>query len=103
MDVYILIPVDSDKGMEAKIVPISDMKRWAIVEFSEGKAKSVVFHEDRTSSGIEWIDFVVLDNKFENYMDFMNEGMMCLVKRQEETIEEVISAFAFKELDEIGL
>jgi len=33
----------------------------------------------------------------------MNEGMMCLVKRKEETIEEIISAFAFKELDEIGL
>jgi len=103
MDAYILIPVDSDKGMEAKIVPILQMKTWAIVEFSEGKVKSLVFHEDRSSSGIEWIDFVVLDNKFENYMDFMNEGMMCLVKREEETIEEIMSAFAFKELDEIGL
>jgi len=29
--------------------------------------------------------------------------MMCLVKRQEETVEEVVSAFAFKELDEIGM
>jgi len=103
MNVYILIPVDSDAGMKAKIVPISEMKIWAIVEFVDGQAKSVVFHKDRTESGIEWIDFVVLDNKFENYMDFMNEGMMCLVKRKEETIEEIISAFAFKELDEIGL
>ncbi len=103
MDVYILVPVDSDNGMQAKIVPIAEMKTWAIVEFVDGKANSVVFHEDRTQSGIDWIDFVVLDNKFENYMDFMNEGMMCLVKRKEETLEEVVSAFAFKELDEIGL
>jgi len=103
MNVYILIPVDSDNGMEAKIVPISEMKTWAIVEFADGKSKSVVFHEDRTASGIDWIDFVVLDNKFENYMDFMNEGMMCLVKRKEETLEDIVSAFAFKELDEVGL
>jgi predicted Fe-Mo cluster-binding NifX family protein len=103
MNVYILIPVESDNGYDAKIVPIAQMKTWAIVEFVDGKSKSVVFHTDRTASGIEWIDFVVLDNKFENYMDFMNEGMMCLVKRKEETIEDVISAFAFKELDEIGL
>ena len=103
MDVYILIPVNSDNGMQSKIVPLADVKTWAIVKFVEGKAQSVVFYEDRTQSDIEWIDFVVLDNKFENYLDFMNEGMMCLVKREEETLEEVVSAFAFKELDEIGL
>ena len=33
----------------------------------------------------------------------MNEGMMVLVVRQEETIEEIIDAFKFKELDEIDL
>jgi len=103
MDAYILIPVDADNGMDSKIVPLVEVKTWAIVEFTEGKAKSVVFYKDRTESGIEWIDFVVLNNKFENYIDFMNDGMMCLVKRKEETIEEIISAFAFKELDEIGL
>ena len=103
MNVYILIPVEGDNGFDAKIVSLAEMKKWAIVEFADGKAQSVVFHEDRTQSGIEWIDFVVLDNKFENYIDFMNEGMMCLVKRNETSIEEVISAFAFKELDEIGL
>ncbi len=100
---FILIPVDSDNGLEAKIVPLADMKTWAIVEFENGTAKSVQFFEDRTQSGIDWIDFVVLDNKFENYIDFMGEGMMCLVKREEETVNEVVSAFAFKELDEIGM
>ena len=103
MDVYILVPVDSDNDMQAKLVPIAEMKTWAFIEFVDGKAKSVVFHEDRTQSGIDWVDFVVLDNKFENYIDFMNDGMMCLVKRNEETLADVVSAFAFKELDEIGL
>ena len=100
---YILIPVESDHGLESKITTLVDMKIWALVVFEDGKAQSVTFAEDRTTFGVEWIDFVVLENKFENYIDFMGEGMMCLVKRKEETIEEVISAFAFKELDEIGM
>ena len=100
---FILIPVDGDNGLESKITTLLDMKTWALVEFEEGKAKTVQFSEERTAFGIEWIDFVILENKFENYMDFMGEGMMCLVRREEETVEEVVSAFAFKELDEIGL
>ena len=100
---YILIPVDADNGLDSKITTLFEMKTWALVEFEEGKAKTVQFSEDRTAFGIEWIDFVVLENKFENYMDFMGEGVMCLVRRQEETVEEVVSAFAFKELDEIGV
>ena len=100
---FILIPVDGDNGLESKITTLFDMKTWALVEFEDGKAKTVQFSEDRTAFGIDWIDFVVLENKFENYMDFMGEGMMCLVRRKEETVEEVVSAFAFKELDEIGM
>jgi len=100
---YILIPVDEDNGLESKITTLANQKTWALVTFEGGKAAEIQFSEDRTSFGIDWIDFVVLDNKFENYMDFMGEGMMCLVKREEETVEEIISAFAFKELDEIGM
>jgi hypothetical protein len=33
----------------------------------------------------------------------MNEGMMVLVVREEETITDIMDAFKFKELDEIGL
>jgi len=100
---YILIPVDSNNGIDAKIVPVLEVKHWAIVDFDNGKAQSVAFFDDRTESGIDWIDFVVLSNKFENYLEFMDEGMMCLVIRDEETVEDIISAFAFKELDEIGM
>jgi hypothetical protein len=46
---------------------------------------------------------VILANKFENYLDFMNEGLMCLVVREEQTLADIIEAFKFKELDEIGL
>ena len=100
---FILIPVDGENGLDSKITTLFDMKTWALVEFEGGKAKTVQFSEDRTAFGVDWIDFIVLENKFENYIEFMGEGMMCLAKRQEETVEEVVSAFAFKELDEIGM
>ena len=40
---YILIPVDSDNGLEAKITTLLNMKTWALVEFEGGTSKSIVF------------------------------------------------------------
>lgn len=98
----ILIPVDSDNGIGSKITTLLDVKKWALVDFEEGEIKSITFYDDRYSMGADWIDFVILENRFENAMDFMNDGMMCLARREEETIEELLSAFKFKELDEVG-
>jgi hypothetical protein len=100
---YILIPVDSIDERNAKITTLMNVQKWALVNFNEGEVRSVLFFDDRTQTGIDWIDFVVLENKFENYMEFMEEGMMVLVRRSEETIEDIMEAFKFKELDEAGL
>ncbi|MEA3418707.1 MAG: hypothetical protein U9Q90_04835 [Campylobacterota bacterium] len=100
---YVLIPVDGTDEKASKITTLLSMKKWALVNFDEGEVKSVSFFDDRTQTGADWIDFVVLENKFENYMDFMEEGMMVLARRSEETIEDIMEAFKFKELDEAGL
>jgi len=99
----IWIPVDSDKDQEAQIVPQLEAKKWALVNFDEGEVKNIKFYNSINELDGEWVDFVIFANKFENYLDFMNEGLMCLVVREEKTIEEIITAFKFKELDEIGL
>lgn len=98
----ILVPVDCTDETQAKISTLSQIKKWALIDFEEGAVRSTHFFDDRAQMQEEWIDFVILANKFENYMEFMNEGMMCLVRREEQTLEEIISAFKFKELDEIG-
>ncbi len=100
---YVLIPSDGSDAKNSKITTLANVKKWALVDFDNGQVKSTTFFDDWTQTGADWIDFIVLDNKFENYLDFMNEGMMCLVKRDEETLDEVMSSFVFKELDEIGL
>ena len=98
----ILIPVKGTDPRQATIAPVYEAEKWALIDFDEGVVKQVDFFDDRTQTGADWIDFVVLANKFENYMEFMEEGMMVLAVREEETIEEIIEAFKFKELDEVG-
>jgi len=99
----ILIPVDGTDDKQAKITTLARRKKWALVDFDRGEVQSLTFHDDRMETGYDFIDFVILENKFENYLDFMEEGMMVLVRRQEETIEDLIEAFKFKELDEAGI
>ena len=98
----ILIPVEGSDPKQARITALSSVAQWALVDFDEGEVQSVRFFDDRTQTGEAWIDFVVLKNSFENYMPFMEEGMMVLAVREEESIEEILEAFKFKELDEVG-
>jgi len=100
---YIWIPVDGSDTKTSKVVPQLEVKQWALVDFDAGEVHSVKFYNTINELGGEWVDFIILANKFENYLDFMNEGMMVLVVREEETIEDIMEAFKFKELDEIGL
>jgi hypothetical protein len=74
-----------------------------LIDFDEGEVKSLRFYDSTSDFSDGWVDFVILANKFENYLDFMNEGLMCLVVREEKTLEDIVEAFKFKELDEIGL
>ncbi|SFV67894.1 hypothetical protein MNB_SV-10-1534 [hydrothermal vent metagenome] len=99
----IWIPVDGNDAKASKVVPQLEVKQWALVDFDAGEVQSVKFYNTIDELGGEWVDFIILANKYENYLDYMNEGMMVLVVRDEESIEDIIEAFKFKELDEIGL
>ncbi len=100
----IWIPVAEENGADSKIAPQLEAQKWALIDFDAGEMQSVKFYDSIDDLGGEWVDFIILSNKFENYLDYMNEGMMVLVVREgQETIEDIIEAFKFKELDEIGL
>ena len=99
----IIMPVKGDDPKEARIVPRMEAQRWALVDFDAGEVRSVTFHPDWDQTGEEWIDFAVLENRYENAMDLMEAGMMVLARREgQDTIELVIEGFKFKELDEVG-
>jgi len=97
----IWICVDSKDGNSSKITKVMDAKYWALVEFDAGTVKEISFY-DKREDFTDWVDFIIMKDKYESYMEFMNEGMMVLCTRKEETIEEVMEAFTFKELDEVG-
>lgn len=99
---FIWIPVDSNNQATAKISKVMDAKSWALVDFDAGKVASIVFYDNREDF-TDWVDFIIMKDKYESFMDFMNEGMMVLCTRNEERIDEVMEAFVFKELDEVGL
>jgi hypothetical protein len=99
---FIWIPVDSNNEKTAKVSKLFDVKHWALIAFDEGEVKSTQFF-DKREAFTEWVDFIVLESKFDSYIEFMNEGMMVLCVREEETIEEIMEAYKFKELDEVGL
>jgi len=99
----ILIPVEGNDPKKAKIVPRVQAKNWALVEFDKGEVKSVTFHPSWDATGEEWIDYAVLENRYENAMDLMEAGMMVLARREgQDDIELIIEGFKFKELDEVG-
>ena len=97
----IWICIDSQNGNSSKITKIIDAKHWALVDFDAGTVKGITFYDKREDFK-DWVDFIIMKDKYESYMDFMNEGMMVLCVREEETIEEIMEAFTFKELDEVG-
>jgi len=99
----IVMPVKGTDPSEARIVPRMEAEHWALVEFDAGEVRSVSFHPDWNQTGADWIDFAVLDNRYENAMDLMEEGMMVLARREgQDTVELVMEGFKFKELDEVG-
>ena len=98
----IWIPVESSSELASKVTKLMNVKEWALIDFDDGKIQSLTFYKSREDF-TDWVDFVILLDKYESYIDFMNEGMMVLCVREEETVEEIIEAFKFKELDEVGL
>ena len=95
------IPVDGTDTKLSKVSKLIELKHWALVDFDEGEVKSTQFF-DKREDFTGWVDFIILKNKFESFIEFMNDGMMVLCVREEESIEEITEAFKFKELDEVG-
>jgi predicted Fe-Mo cluster-binding NifX family protein len=97
----IWVPVEERREKESKIAKVMEAKAWALINFDAGIIQSIEFY-DRREDFNDFADFIILENKFENFMEYMNEGLVVLSVRDERTIDEIIEAFKFKELDEVG-
>jgi len=97
----IWICVDKQDKENANITKVADVTFWALVELEGGTTKEITFYNQKEDF-TDWVDCIIMKDKYESYMDFMNEGMMVLVIREQETISDIIESFIFKELDEVG-
>ena len=96
-----IIPVEEDKGLISTITTLASVKKWALVDLTSDSIDPT-FHDDWQDTGADFIEHVILDNHEEDAIDFINEGMFCLVRREEKQIDELIAAFRFRELDELA-
>lgn len=98
---YILIPMDSEDAQEASIIKLGDVKVWAQVFIQEGRVAQIKFStewstfEDRSEAAV-----VMDDNEY--VWPFMEQNMMVLVAHTQRSIDDIVEAFIFRELNELA-
>ncbi len=85
----IWVPVEERREKESKVAKVMEAKAWALINFDAGIIQSIEFY-DRREDFNDFADFIILENKFENFMEYMNEGLVVLSVRDERTIDEII-------------
>lgn len=98
---YILIPMDSFNKEEATISKINDAKSWVQISLEEGEVVETSFNEDK--DGFENFSEVLIvmdDNEY--VWPFIELGMMILVAHSQRSIDEIMEAFLFRELNEMA-
>ena len=97
----ILIPLNGNDLENSSICLQDEVKNWVLIELLEGRIKSQnLFAKVEDIS--DWYDCVIVKNQTEYVWNFMEQGIGVLVTSTQETIEEIMEAFLFKELHEIN-
>ncbi len=98
---FILLPMDSDDTQEGKLVPLNEVKKWALIEFDAGEVVEIRYFDTREEieEPIE-IAIVVSDNEY--VWPFIENQIIVLVAHTQRSIDEVMESFIFKELHELA-
>jgi hypothetical protein len=98
---YILIPMDSFNKEEATISKINDAKNWVQISLEEGEVVEISFNEDK--EGFEnFSEVLIVSDDNEYVWPFIELGMMVLVAHTQRSIDEIMEAFLFRELNEMA-
>lgn len=97
----LLLPMDRADAELGRLVPITEVQTWGVLEIESGQAGEVSFHATREDAD-DWLDAVVVVGEFEPVMAFIEEQMMVLVAPTQRSIEAIIEAYLFKELHELS-
>jgi hypothetical protein len=97
----VLIPMDSTDVQEAEITKVFEAKTWAQLRIEEGELVEVL-HNDKFDGFSNWSEAAVICSDSEPVMDFMNMSMIVLVAHTQKTIDDIVEAYLFRELHDLG-
>jgi succinylarginine dihydrolase len=97
----ILVPMDSEEVQEAKIVPVFEVKKWAMLVVEEGELVEVT-HQTNREDFEAWAEAVVVMNDNEPVGNFIDEQIMVLVAHTQRSIDDIVEAYLFRELHELA-
>ena len=98
---FILLPMDSDDTQEGKLVPLNDVKKWALIEFDAGEIIEIKYFDTREEIE-ELIEVVVVVSDNEYVWPFIENQIIVLVAHTQRSIDDVMESFIFKELHEMA-
>ena len=98
----ILIPV-KEKDENAKIEHILKNPFWAMITLEEGRVQKIDFYEGDWQEIDEFFDCVVVKSKDDYVWPFFEQSIPVLEAPFQNTIEEIMEAFLFKELYEVKM
>jgi hypothetical protein len=98
----VLLPMDGDDTQESSLVGIYEAKKWALLVIEEGQVVEINYYDTREDVQ-EWVEAVVVINDFEPVMPFIEEQAMVLVAHTQRSIDDIVEAFLFKELNELAI
>ena len=96
----ILLPLDSDKVEEAKLINLDKVVTWGLVNLEDGKIQRVDFYDDWEEIE-EFFDNVVVVSQDDNIEAFVEQSIPVLEAQMQRSIDAVIEAFLFRELYEV--
>ena len=98
----ILIPV-KEKNNNSELEHILKNSYWAMVNLEEGKVQNINFYEGAWEKIDEFFEVVVVKDKDDYVWPFFEQSIPVLEAPFQNTIEEVMEAFIFKELYEVKM
>ncbi len=97
---YILIPMDDNDLEEARITTINEATVWVQLLLEEGRVVETNQSEDKDTFASPSEVLVVKDDH-EYVWPFIELGMMVLVAHTQRSIDDIVEAYLFRELNEL--
>ena len=98
----ILIPVNNNNIDDAQITVLDDLKYWLFLDITEGKVRTSEFYQSKEEIS-ELIDIVILKSDKEDVWQFMEESIAVLLAPFQNSIDDIVEAYLFKELHDMTI